>query len=490
MFYMQVFNKLANLRRTILVLLLLLPPLPGMSDDLLLPDMGNTADYEVSPIEEKRTGEAVIRNIRRGGGVVDDPLIEEYLDHLGYRLISNSNHAEQHFKFFLINDKVLNAFALPGGYIGINYGLIMETETEGELASVMAHEVAHITQRHHVRAYEHQTGQGPILAALIAAMILGGGNGQIGEAAFMATAAGMMESNISFTRANEKEADYIGISMLANAGYNPMDMASFFGRLEKSSRLYGSNVPEFLRTHPFSENRMAEASNRAMSLKAKKRKFDKRSFYLIQARIRALSFEDPKLAVETFAKRLKNKQYKNKTAEEYGYALALTKAGKLTKAANILNRLLKKDSNRIAYLVARAEIESSRKNTRFSQSTYADALELYPENKVITYYYVQSLLKNRQFAKARSLLNNVLRTPDNLPQFYKFLSEAESGLGNATGVHHALAEYYFYQGQPHEAIRQMQLAMQSDKSNDFFTSAKREARIRDYQKEVIQKELK
>lgn len=482
---MSKFKHLGTSLKLVLALLLLIPHAPVRGDDLLLPDMGNTADYATSPAEERKTGEAVIRNIRRGGGVVDDPLIEDYLDHLGYRLISSSNHSEQFFKFFLINDKAINAFALPGGFIGINYGLILTTQTESELASVMAHEVAHITQRHHARALEANSGQGPILAALIAAMILGGGNSQIGEAAFAATAAGMMQHNLNFTRANEKEADYIGIGMLANAGYDPMAMATFFGRLEKESRLYGSEVPEFLRTHPFSANRMAEAQSRARNLKPKKHHFDKQGFYLMQARIRALSYENKQQAVNVFEKRIQSGDFHNRKAEDYGYALALINAEQYAKANAILTKLLAKDPARIAYLVAKGEIESSTKKLQQSQSTYAKALELYPDNKVIIYYYVQDLLKNRQFNKARNLLSKVLRTPDNLPQLYKFLSEAEAGLGNISEVHHAMAEYYFYQGQPQEAIRQMHLAMKASKKDDFYTHAKLEARIAEYQKEII-----
>lgn len=479
------FNNLRNSLTLLIALSLILPPHGLRSEDLLLPDMGNSADYGVSPAEEKKTGEAVIRNIRRGGGVVDDPLIEDYLDHLGFRMIANTNHGEQHFKFFLINDKVLNAFALPGGFIGINYGLVLATESESELASVMAHEVAHITQRHHARAFEAGSSQGPILAALIAAMILGGGDSQIGEAAFAATAAGMMQSQINFTRANEKEADYMGIQMLANAGYDPAAMVTFFGRLEKESRLYGSSVPEFLRSHPVSTNRMADAASRASSLKKRKKDFDKHSFYLIRARIRALAHEDHNNAIAEFADNLDNGRYQNRAAEEYGYALALINAKKYKQANRILDKLLANDPNRIAYLVAKGQIESLTRKLKESQSTYTKALELYPDNKVIAYYYAQSLLKNRDFNKARSLLNRIVKTPGNLPQFYKFLSEAEAGLGNASGVHHALAEYYFFQGQPHEAIRQMQLAMKTSKKNDFYTNAKREARIAEYQQEII-----
>lgn len=482
---MRKINKLQIWLSIFLPLSLALAQPAAHSEELLLPEMGNTADYGISPAEERRTGEAVIRNIRRGGGVVDDPLIEDYLDHLGYRLIANTRHADQHFKFFLINDKTLNAFALPGGFIGINYGLIMETESESELASVMAHEVAHITQRHHARSYEAGSNQGPILAALIAAMILGGGDSQIGEAAFAASAAGMMQSQINFTRANEKEADHIGINMLANAGYDPMAMASFFGRLEKESRLYGSSMPEFLRSHPVSTNRVADATARAANLKPKKHSYDKQSFYLIRARIRAIAPENPREAVTEFTKRLESGRFQNRAAEEYGLALALINAKQYDRANTLLDKLLAKDPTRIAYLVAKGQIESSTKRTKQSQSTYAKALDLYPENKVIIYYYVESLLGNQQFAKARQLLAKILKTPGNLPQFYKFMAEAEAGLGNPSGVHHALAEYHFFLGQPQEAIRQMQLALKTSDKDDFYTNAKLEARIADYQREII-----
>lgn len=467
------------------LMLLVSPARPVLAEELLLPDMGNTADYDVSPTEERKTGEAVIRNIRRGGGVVDDPLIEDYLDYLGYRLIANTNYGEQHFKFFLINEKNLNAFALPGGFIGINYGLILATENESELASVMAHEVAHITQRHHVRAYEHGSSQGPILAALIAAMILGGGNSEIGSAAFAATAAGMMQDQINFTRANEKEADYMGIQMLANAGYDPMAMASFFGRLDKQSSLYGSTLPEFLRTHPMSTNRMADATNRARGLKRKKKDIDKQSFYLARARIRALTGENEADTLTEFAKRLESGRYQNRAATEYGYALALIKNKQYKKANKLLDKLLANDPSRIAFLVAKGQLESATRKLKQSQTTYSKALELYPENKVIIYYYAQSLLQNKRYGKARELLNKVLRTPGNLPQLYKFLSEAEAGLGNTSGVHQALAEYYFYLGQPHEAIRHMQQAIKTYNKDDFYTNAKREARIAEYQQEII-----
>lgn len=189
--------------------------------------MGNSADSGIGPVEEQKTGEAVIRNIRRAGGIINDPLLDSYLNHLGYSLVATSPDQDQQFNFFMINDRNINAFALPGGFIGVNYGLIMAAESESELASVLAHEIAHITQRHHARVDAVGSSQIPIVAALIAAMILGANDSEIGEAALATAAASAAQSQINFTRSNEKEADRIGIGMLADAHYSTNAMATF-----------------------------------------------------------------------------------------------------------------------------------------------------------------------------------------------------------------------------------------------------------------------
>lgn len=176
------------------------------ADNIVLPDIGDNAG-NISPAEEYRTGEAVVRNIRRAGGILDDPLIQGYLNELGYRLVAPSE-SQQLFHFFLIKDLAINAFALPGGFIGINAGLILATKSESELAGVMAHEIAHVTQRHHARQYEQGSSSNiPIIAALIAAMVLGSQDNDVGQAAIASVAAGSAQKQINFTRSNEKEAD-------------------------------------------------------------------------------------------------------------------------------------------------------------------------------------------------------------------------------------------------------------------------------------------
>jgi len=453
--------------------------------EVLLPDMGDTSGSKVSPAQERRTGQAVVHNIRRVGGIINDPMLDDYINNLGYQLISTSG-TEQDFNFFIVNDKQLNAFALPGGFIGVNYGLIMATESENELASVVAHEIAHITQRHHARRYEMGDKQIPVVAALIAAMILGSNNYEVAQAAVASAAAGAVQQQINFTRSNEKEADRIGIGMLADAGYNPQAMATFFERLEKESGLYGVNTPEFLRTHPVSTARVADARNRAARLKKQASRKSNKNFLLMRARIRALANEDKQAVVHEFEKRLKTGSYRDKEAEQYGYALTLINIEKYAQAKKIITALLKKDPNRIAYLLALAQIETSINKTYQADNAFEKALELYPENDVLTYYYAQNLIKNKQFKKAHKLLYKYVQLPGKNPEFYRFLSQAEAGMDNTSGMHESLADFYLSSGQPHEAIRQIQLAMKTKKENDFYRDSRMEAKLKSYQEEIIQ----
>ena len=451
---------------------------------VLLPDMGDTSGSEVSPTQEHRTGQAVVHNIQRAGGIINDPMLNDYINNLGYQLISTSG-AEQEFNFFIVNDKQINAFALPGGYIGVNYGLIMETTSENELAAVVAHEISHITQRHHARRYEMGDNQIPVVAALIAAMILGANNADLAQAAVASAAAGSVQQQINFTRSNEQEADRIGIGTLAKAGFDPQAMASFFERLDKESSLYGVSTPEFLRTHPVNTARIADARSRAAQLKPAPHKSDK-NYFLMRARIRALTNEDKQAAVDEFEKRLKTGSYRDKDAEQYGYALTLINVGKYQQAKTIIDGLLKKDPNRIAYLVALAQIETASNKGYQANNAFEKALELYPDNEVLTYYYAQDLIKHKQFKKAHKLLDKYVQLPGKNPEFYRFLSRAEAGLGNTSGMHEALADYYLSSGQPHEAIRQIQLAMETKKENDFYRDSRMEAKLKSYQEEIIQ----
>ncbi|MDX1823944.1 MAG: M48 family metalloprotease [Thiohalomonadales bacterium] len=473
--------------RLFLFLLLMLPYiLSGVAraqEQIALPDIGQSGGAIVTPSEERQAGEAVVRNIRRAGGILDDPLVNDYLNNLGYRLVSTSDAQHPQFEFFMINDRVINAFALPGGFIGVNYGLILATDSESELASVLAHEISHVTQRHHARAYEFSKGSNiPVLAAMIAAMILGSQGSQVGQAALTALSAGSIQNQINFTRANEKEADYIGIQLLADSGFDPNSMAEFFQKLDRESRLYGPQAPEFLRTHPVNESRIADASNRAAHMHRASSPNHK-NYYLMRARLQVITASDKKTIRDGFAKSLKSERYLDRDAEQYGYALSLIETGEFDKARPLLNELLKQDPNRIAYLLARARLESMANHHKQAIAYFKQALANYPGNGPLTLAYAHALLRSDMPKEARQLIIDYQRNKPNEPDFYKLLAEAEAALGNNAKTHIAMGEYYYGIGQTHQAIDQLTLALK-DKQLDFYNASRVEARLSEFQEEV------
>ncbi len=468
--------------------LLALASTPAAAEAIALPEIGASGAALVSPIEERRTGEAVVRNIRRAGGILDDPLVTDYLNFLGYRLVSHSDTAQRQFTFFVVNDDAINAFALPGGYIGVNYGLLLATESENELASVMAHEIAHVTQRHHARAYElsENSNNIPVLAAIIAAIVLGSQGSELGQAALTSLAAGNIQRQLDFTRANEKEADYIGIALLADSGFNPASMADFFHKLEKESRLYGSSAPEFLRTHPVTENRIADALNRAAQYPHRKW-HSSRKYYLMRSRLAVLTSRDPESTYRQFENDLRNGRYIDKAAARYGLALAMIATKRYDAARTVLDRLLDEDDGRIAYLLARAELETLAGNHPAALTRFADALADYPGNGPLTLAYARALLKAGKPQATRDLIHAWRKQgadDSSIPEIWQLLATAEAKLGHRAESHVALGEYFYRIGQTHQAIRQLKQALKGKEPLDFYHTARIEARIDAFQQEL------
>jgi len=467
----------------LLVFLSALLPFRLQAQQIDLPEIGGSGAASVTPTEEYETGKNVVRNIRRAGGVLDDPLSHEYINNLGYSLVANSDSSMKNFYFFMVNDSQINAFALPGGFIGVNYGLLLASESESELASVMAHEIAHVTQRHHARAYEQGSKSNiPAVAALIAAIILGGKNYEVGEAALATMAATSIQNQLDFTRANEKEADYIGIALLSDSGYDPFSMASFFEKLAKNSRLYGESAPEFLRTHPVSKNRVADARSRARTL-PRQQKMDQKTYLLIRNRLRVLSSDDKQKTLTYFANNLAANNYLDQDAENYGYALSLIENKRFDRARKILNKLLQTESHRIAYLLAQADLETRARNYKKAERIFENTLALYPGNLPVTQNYAQSLLSAGNYQRARQILRDYLRTDRSEPMLYKLLAEAESKLGHKADANAARGEYYYLNGQPHQALSQLQDALKT-RGLSFYDSARIESRIQQMHEEL------
>ena len=472
-----------KLNSILMIFLVFFHSLSLHAKELNIPDIGDTAATSLTLNDEKIMGEAVVRNIRRAGKLVDDPLLTEYINNLGNKLVSVSDNQHYRFKFFIVDEKSINAFALPGGFIGVNYGLILASRNESELASVLAHEVAHVTQRHHARAYDlGDSYETPVLAALIAAILLGANGNELGQAALASIAGGTAQLAVNFTRRNEKEADRLGIKMLNKAGYDAHSMATFFGQMYKESRLYGSQGPEFLRTHPVSQNRMAEAKLRANQMTLQQPP-SSLPYFIAKQRINILNQSDDKILLDNYTTQIKNKTYINKEAALYGYAISLLKSNKLDKAKKIIKQLLKSSPASIAYIITEAELAEKSNNHNLAKRLYKRALEDYPTNEALMLNYVQSLIKHQEFEQAKTLLYSFLRNTTLQPMLYKHLSRIESELGNQAATHEALAQYYYSIGQTHGALNQINLALKTPKL-DFYSESRLSARKKELQTEI------
>jgi beta-barrel assembly-enhancing protease len=477
-----------NLRKTTVILSVLLTlhagaACPAPSDDL--PSIGDSSGSVISPEQEKKLGEMIMRSARQQVHIIDDPEINAYMHSLGYQLAAHSDDPEQHFDFFVVEDPSINAFALPGGFIGVHSGLIQTAESESELAAVLAHEMAHITQRHMARAYENAGKLSiPTAAALLAAILIGTRSSQAGQAAMAATTAGNAQMQINFTRSNEQEADDIGIRILYASGFDPRSMPIFFERLQRASRYYGDTLPEFLSTHPVTTTRIAESRNRAERY-PRKTYHDSLAFQLMRARLHVLTASDPSKLVQEYAAQIKAGQYSNVAAWRYGYALSLEAAGHYDQARELLTELLAKDKQRIAYIIALAQVDQDTKNSKAALQLLSDALKLYPDDGPLTLSYVNALLEDRQPKAARDILQNYMHHNPPSPDLYTLLARAAGDAGYPGEAHEAQAEYFYLNGDTDSAIAQLEKARQTD-TGDFYQSSRIDSRLAQLKQEVLE----
>ncbi|MCK4742531.1 MAG: M48 family metallopeptidase [Sulfuriflexus sp.] len=458
-------------------------PIAG-ANSIQLPDIGDSAGAVLSPDQERRIGVEFLRRIRLDFQLIDDPEISEYIRSLGNRLAENSDNPSQHFTFFVIDDPRINAFAAPGGYIGINSGLITASESESELASVMSHEIAHVTQRHLARAVEAQGKLNiPALAGLIAAIIIGSQNSEAGQATLAASQAATLQAQLNFTRSNENEADSVGIQTLAGSGLDPNAMASFFEHLQQASRYYG-RPPEFLSTHPVTTARVANARNRARSYPYRQVP-ESIDFHLAREKLRLRNI-NPQKAVKRYQSLIKAEQYLNYSAAQYAYSLALTNAGQYQQAQEVLAPLLKKNPERISYLMAKAQILFKSGAVPAALNIYKNALKNYPHDHVVTLSYAKTLLQLGRAKQTRILLHQQIAYRRADADFYKLLAFTEGEAGYPLEAHQSLAEFHYLNGQTNAAIQQLDQALRIQ-SDDFYTLEKIQAR-RDQFKQFLQSE--
>ena len=401
------------------------------ANTLELPDIGTTASSTLTIDQELIYGDAYMRMLRSSQPIVNDPVLNEYISSLGHRLVANADDVKTPFTFFMIRDRNINAFAFFGGYVALHSGLFLHAQSESELASVVAHEIAHVTQRHLARSMEEQARRSPAtLAALAGSLLLAIASPQAGMAAITATTAGSMQGTINYTRSNEKEADRFGIATLAKAGFEPKAMPRFFGRLADEYR-YASKPPPMLLTHPLPEDRITDSRARAQNYPA--RRLDPSLDYnLARARIVArYAGIQAKAAHDWFDRTEKKAAPGVKAAFQYGRALVHLDNNELDEANKILQLLIKGDASNHFYLDALSDLYIAQKQADKAQQMLEKAMKASPNNPVLTINYANVLIKLEKNQEALRVLQRYTHDNPNDVNGWQLLSEANIHLGQS-----------------------------------------------------------
>lgn len=434
-------------------------------DRLNLPNMGEPADQVMSPRQEKELGRGFMRQIRQHLKLVDDTELNEFIQRTGERLLASRYDINAgDFTFFVVENPSINAFAIPGGFIGINSGLIMAAHNEAQVASVMAHEVAHVLQRHIARRYASQGNSGIKAAAtILAAILLSQRSPEAGQAALLTGLAASQQSAINFTRTHEYEADRIGIQLLSEAGYNPRGMVDFFEVLRRRTALSGPEQLEFLRTHPLTSNRISEARNNTARLSNPTGVQDSVEFQLQQMKLKVLHSTDPR----GMAKALESGHIsKSKAARLYGRITLHLNAGEAEACKPLVRELLKLQGDSTAAKLVAARVEREVRNFARAERLYSDIIDFQPDHYAAIEQYLDMLqIQGRADRAARVIRSYLRNTRRPIPSVYRKYASVLKLKGKIVASHEAMADYYQSLDEDVEAVAQLEIALRSAKQD-------------------------
>ncbi|WED44556.1 M48 family metalloprotease [Legionella cardiaca] len=422
--------------------------------------------YSTRELEELE--KEFIQLINQSDSIERNPLASQYINHLGQKLARLARIPTPYF--FIVKSNEINAFAGPGGYIGINTQLILATANESELAAVMAHEIAHVRLHHLYQMIQHEKQMRiPMLASLLASAALGVINPTLASGALMASLSGFAQDNINFTRANEKEADRIGIDMLIKAGFDARGMANFFKKMQENSRYYyTANIPAILRTHPLDEDRIAEAENRSPR-HATKTAPESLNYRLFKELIRVSVANNGKQLLDYYQHQCQKKN--SDTACQYGYVLALLSLNQSQQAETRLEPLLNQDQDNLFYQIAMAQAETGNKQFAAALKRLSNLQANYPENYAALMAHAQGLLAAGNAEKAASvLLKGSRQFKQDLP-LCEALAQAQSASRHKDYAYFTEAKCQLLQGRKRDAMRQLKQAKLLAK-NDHYLQAR------------------
>lgn len=461
-----------RLRATLVLLFCALPFLAAgrlSHADIQLPDIGDPASQALTLAQEEALGREILKEIRRNLPLLKDTELNSYVRSLGLRLVSSSPDAQSNFYFVLIDDPAINAFATPGGVVAINSGLILAATNEAEVAAVVAHEIAHVTQRHLARMYagsdkvDIATGLGILAAILVSAY-----SSELAEAALYSSIAAGQQQRLNFSRANEQEADRIGITTLANAGFDPHAMPSFFERMQRLSFGSPDATLEYLSTHPVTTSRISDSAARADQYSGQYTK-SSIEFTLTQARIRALTTE-PKDLLSTYQA---TPVPARTLAIRYVQAIALRRAGRYAESIALAKALAAERDDILAFKLAVAEAQIGAGAASDSMALLRTLDGVYPRYAPVTVLLAQALIQTGDPSEARRKIEGLIATQSDDPELHKLRAEAAAREGLIALSHESMADYYLAHGQVAAAVEQLELALKDTRIDETT-----EARIR------------
>ncbi|MDP1766168.1 MAG: M48 family metalloprotease [Methylotenera sp.] len=442
-----------------------------------LPELGDVSQTVLSPLQEQAIAEQIMRDVATSDAVVQDAEVTSYLQALGMRLVSNSPDSQLKFNFFVVQDNSINAFAMPGGVVGVHTGLILAANSESELASVLGHEIGHVTQRHLARmlaAQKYDTFKN--IAGIALALLVARANPQLASGALTTASAMGVQNQLDYTREHEREADRIGLQILNSGGFDVRGMPAFFTTLQRGSRYSEGSAPGFLRTHPLTSERIADVSNRVAQMSYKQVP-DSIEFRYVRAKLQANNgVAETNIAV--FEQNIRERRYTNEAAEHYGLAVAYMRKNALQSAEKEITWLKKNAPQHAMIENLNARLQVAKNNPQQAAKQYADALKIYPDNRALIYGYADHFLAVKQADSAIKLVKEKQNLYPNDAFLYDLLAKAYAMQNKVLLSHQAQGEAYFRKYDLARAIEQMELASKA-KDGDFYQTSIVEARLKE-----------
>lgn len=462
----------------ILACLILVASFPSLSANNELPSLGDASSGLISIEQEHALGRAWLRNLRSQVSSLHYAELTEYTESLIYRLASHSQVSDRRLEIIILDNNQLNAFAVPGGVIGINAGLFLHAKTEAQFAAVLAHELAHLSQRHFARQIDESRKQTPIaLATLLGSiMLLATNNTEAGFAGLMTSQAAATQWSLNYSRDWEREADRLGMHTLVSAELDPHGMPDMFRQMYEAHK-YSERPPEFLLTHPVTENRISDAAGRVDAMKIKSTPEDIE--YQLMRTYTLLQYKKQSHNLAHFKSQLKklDDEQQIKTTH-YALALLLAEQKQYESALSHIQTLLETDSQRISYQTLYSRILFQTEKKQDAINHIKEQLSLNPDNHPLTISYVEMLMDTEQYHDAADVLQSHSRIRPNDPYIWQQLSEAQGKADNKIALHQARAEFLFLTGQSKKALQQLKTALELSKGN-FLLSARIEQRARE-----------